>query len=177
MGRDKAQIQSGGLSLLERIAGEARKAGLPALIVGREQPADWPIPHTTFIADDWPGSGPLGGLLTALRQADRSVLLAACDMPALSADALLWLADQALETPSPHGMAVINRGQWEPLFSLYTVACHDLAEQQMQAGRLSLHGLIEAGRFQSIEAPGWVSAQLVNINTPEEWMRWRENEE
>jgi molybdopterin-guanine dinucleotide biosynthesis protein A len=175
MGADKAEMMWNGLSLLERMTREAQKANLPVLIIGHEKPADWPVPETMFAADDWPGRGPLGGLLTALRHAEgSSILLTACDMPALSAEALSWLARQA---PQTHGAAIVNAAQLEPLFSLYAPACRDAAGPQMRAGRLSLHGLIEGGQFQKIEAPAWLRPQLVNINTPEEWAQWTANAE
>ncbi len=70
-----------------------------------------------------------------------------------------------------HGLVVVNDGRWEPLFSFYTSACLPLIESRLAAGRLSLHGLIEAGDFAVVEAPGWVAAQLVNVNTPEDLAR------
>ena len=171
MGTDKAVLLFGGLSLLERTARTALFAGLTVLVAGRARPDGWQTPKVDFVLDAAPGRGPLGGLETALKHADGPVLAVACDMPLLTSEALIWLRDRAAASTSEHGLVVLNEGQWEPLFSVYAPACLPLIESRLAAGRLSLHGLIEAGDFARADAPGWVAAQLVNINTPEELRR------
>ena len=171
MGTDKAVLLFGGLSLLERTARTALFAGLTVLVAGRACPDGWQTPKVDFVLDAAPGRGPLGGLETALKHADGPVLAVACDMPLLTSEALIWLRDRAAASTSEHGLVVLNEGQWEPLFSVYAPACLPLIESRLAAGRLSLHGLIEAGDFARADAPGWVAVQLVNINTPEELRR------
>ena len=168
MGTDKAALQFGGVTLLERAARTALAAGLPALVVGRARPAGWQTPGVDFAPDASPGHGPLGGLETALRRAATPILALACDMPLLTGEALRWLCDQAASETDKQGLAVLNDGQWEPLFSVYTPMCLPLIASRLLAGRLSLHGLIESGDFTRVDAPGWVAAQLVNVNTPED---------
>ncbi len=168
MGTDKAMLPFGGVTLLERAARTALSAGLPVLIVGRERPDGWQTPGIDFVPDDGPGRGPLGGLQTALRHTGGPILAIACDMPLLTGDALRWLRDQAAAGTGELGLAVINAGRWEPLFSVYAPACLPLIESRFLAGRLSLHGLIESGDFARADAPGWVAAQLLNVNTPED---------
>lgn len=171
MGTDKAALRFGGVSLLERAARAALSAGLPVLVAGRERPEGWQTPGVGFAPDAAPGRGPLGGLETALRYAATPVLAVACDMPLLTPDALVWLRDQAVAGMGEHGLAVLQDGQWEPLFSVYTPLCLPLVESRLAAGRLSLHGLIEAGDFARADAPAWVAPQLVNVNTPEDLAR------
>ena len=171
MGTDKAALLFGGLSLLERTARTALFAGLTVLVVGRARPDGWQTPKVDFVLDAAPGRGPLGGLEMAMNHAGGPVLAVACDMPLLTSEALVWLRDRAAASTSEHGLVVLNEGQWEPLFSVYAPACLPLIESRLAAGRLSLHGLIEAGEFARADAPGWVAAQLVNINTPEELRR------
>ena len=169
MGRDKAKLEVDGLPLLERTAALVQAIDLPVLIVGRLQPADWPLDGVQFVEDAHPGRGPLGGLQRALTKAKGPVLLIACDMPRLSAVALRWLVTEGQsERAGEHGLITINSGQWEPLFSIYTPNCLSLIEERMQQGRLSLHGLIEAGDFRYSAAPDWLEPLLLNINTPEE---------
>lgn len=169
MGADKAVLEIEGMTLLERAARTALDAGLPTLVVGRPCPDDWPLPEVDFILDASRNCGPLGGLQTALHHAIGSVLALACDMPRLTADALLWLSGQASAQTCEHGLAILNNGQWEPLFSVYTHASLPLIESRLAAGLLSLHGLVEAGEFGRADAPAWVAPQLVNINTPQEF--------
>ena len=133
MGRDKAKLEVDGLPLLERTAALVQAIDLPVLIVGRLQPADWPLDAVHFVEDTQPGRGPLGGLHRAMTQAEGSILLIACDMPRLSADALRWLmAEGQSERAGEHGLITINAGQWEPLFSVYTSNCLALIEERMQ---------------------------------------------
>lgn len=169
MGRDKARLEVDGLPLLERTAALALAIDLPVLIVGRPQPADWPLEAVQFVEDSQPGRGPLGGLHRALTLVRGPVLLIACDMPRLSAAALRWLlAEGQSERAGESGLITTNSGRWEPLFSVYTPLCLSLIEERMQQGRLSLHGLIEAGDFRYLAAPDWLKPLLLNINTPEE---------
>ena len=168
MGTDKAALEIGGISLLERMARLVRNADLPALVAGRASPDGWPLPEVRFAEDSAPGLGPAGGLATALRQAQTPVLALACDLPLLTADAVRWLGAQA-EHGNTHGLIVVNGEQWEPLFSVYRPACLPLIESRLAEGRRSLHGLIQAGEFAFVDAPDWVAAQLANVNTPDDW--------
>lgn len=166
MGTDKAVLTVGGETLLARTARVAEDAGLSVVIIGRARPAAWPLPAAVFLPDDVPGLGPLGALTTMLRRASEPILALACDLPRLDADALRWLAAR---TPGPHGVAALREGEAEPLFSVYTPDCLPIAEARLADGRLSLRGLIEAADFTQVDAPAWVAARLVNVNTPEDW--------
>ncbi len=168
MGADKAALTFGGVPLLELAARAALAAGLPVLVAGRDHPPGWPLPAVEFAPDAAPGLGPLGGLETALRRAGTPVLALACDMPLLTPETLLWLRDSAATGAGRHGLAVTRVGLWEPLFSVYDPACLPLIGSRLAEGRRSLHGLIEAGDFAAVEAPDWVAAQLLNVNTPED---------
>lgn len=166
MGTDKAGLTVEGETLLERTARVAEEAGLSVRVIGRARPDGWSRETALFVPDDVPGLGPLGALTTALRRADGPLLALACDLPLLDADALRWLMSQR---PGPHGLAVLRSGEPEPLFSVYAPACLPLASARLREGRRSLRGLIKAGDFARAEAPSWVAARLVNVNTPEEW--------
>lgn len=174
MGTDKAALEVEGLSLLAHTALAALDADLPVLVAGRARPDAWPLEAVAFAEDAEPGLGPLGGLATALRHTNVEVLALACDLPLLTADAVRWLRAQ-LERGNEHGLIVVSNGKWEPLFSLYRPACLPLIEARLAEGKRSLHGLIEAGQFGFADAPDWVAAQLVNVNTPQQWQALQEN--
>ena len=169
MGTDKAALEIGGMTLLEHTARLALAAGLPAIVVGRARPEGWPLPDVTFIADAELGLGPLGGLATALRHAQTSVLALACDLPLLTEDAVRWRAELSKGVVGEFGRVTVNHSQWEPLFSIYQPICLPLIGTRLAEGKRSLHGLIEAGEFVLDTAPDWVAGQLVNANTPKEW--------
>lgn len=173
MGTDKAALEVEGVSLLQRTVRAVKDAGQRVIVVGRPLPPGWPAGYVEFVADAEPGLGPLAGLATALRHSRTDVLALACDLPLLTPDAVRWLGAQAGQG-NEHGLVVVSNGKWEPLFSVYRQACLPLIEARLAEGRRSLHGLIEAGRFAFVDAPDWVAAQLVNVNTPQQWQALQE---
>jgi molybdopterin-guanine dinucleotide biosynthesis protein A len=170
MGRDKAEIVIAGETMLARTARIALEACPQVIVAGRESaPPGWPQDGVSFIGDDIPGEGPMAGLETALRHggAERAVLLLACDMPRLAADALRWLIEAADACEMlGDGLVTLSGAQREPLFSIYSASCLPLIARQRQTGRRSLQSLIDAGRFATVAAPPEIAARLVNVNTP-----------
>ena len=178
MGRDKAQIDVDGLPLLERTAHLARAVRTSVVVVGRARPDDWPLPDVLFVEDEAPGEGPLGGLVTALRHADgATVLLLACDLPALTSEALSWLLNAGAQCQPAlvDGLVTINGGRREPLFALYTPHCLPRIEAHRATGRRSLQALIDAGEFTHVEIPPTFATALVNVNTPDDLAAWRQS--
>jgi molybdopterin-guanine dinucleotide biosynthesis protein A len=165
MGRDKAELELGGQTLLERMVDQALLASKTVAVVGRSGARD----DVVWMEDDQPGLGPLGGLKTALAHLDQPVLLVACDMPRVDAEALGWLLEKVDHTPQKHGLATMRDGQIEPLFSVYKPAILPLVDACIDSGRLSARRLIEDGEFRMVEAPEQVAAKLVNVNTPGEF--------
>ena len=83
--------------------------------------------------------------------------------------ALRWLLCEAQEREIFHGLVVTRDGELEPLFSIYTPSCLPLTHHQLAQGRRSLHGLIERGDFEYVEAPPEIAVCLHNVNTPNDW--------
>ncbi len=166
MGRDKAELELGGQTLLDRVVDRALGVRDTVVVVGRTGQRD----DVAWLEDEQPGLGPLGGLETVLAALDRPVLLVACDMPLVDEDALCWLLDAFARADAPaHGLATMREGKLEPLFSVYTPAVLPLVDERIAAGRRSLRGLIEAGNFGRVEAPPEVAQKLRNVNTPGEF--------
>src|ERR1700738_620915 len=93
LGQDKALIEFDGKPLLLRAVHVLESAVRPVTVVAsRRKYADLGI---QIIPDEWPGSGPLGGIVTALRHTALDApsrewsLILACDMPFVTTD---WLA-------------------------------------------------------------------------------------
>ena len=90
MGRDKALIEVDGVPMARRVA-DALEEGRadPVLCIGGDQAALEAL-GLEFLADDRPGEGPLGGLLTALEWAEGmpwdAVVVSACDHPWLDGE-------------------------------------------------------------------------------------------
>ncbi|MBC8142683.1 MAG: molybdenum cofactor guanylyltransferase, partial [Armatimonadetes bacterium] len=139
MGTDKGNLMLVGETLLARTVRLARAAtGETPLVIGRVATDT----NAVYLPDDVAETGPVGGLLTALRHAGgRAVLAVSCDLPALSGEAFEWLLAQSTGNL---GTVTRNGEQWEPLFAVYTAAAMPLIEANIAAGKRSLHALIKA---------------------------------
>jgi len=124
------------------------------------------------VGDDTPDLGPMGGLITALRQltADQAwALLMPCDLWGLQPS---WL-EALLRAPRCGHRAIAFKGdQWQPLPGLYhrdlLPTCEDLLEQ----GRAALWHLLEAAEARALPLPhGWEEA--VQLNSPDDLTRIR----
>ena len=173
MGNDKALLPWKGVSLLEHGCRTALETSNRVLVVGRERPADFPLEEITFLPDEAPDLGPLGGLKTALNWAQKedfsAVLILACDLPLLTSGALKWLQNSTDFDALEDGLIVYSGQQLEPLFSFYNVSCLPLVERQLAKNKRSLHALVTTGNFQFIDAPPKIAHQLMNANSPEDW--------
>ncbi len=84
MGRDKALIPYAGRTLLERALDILEPQVQELLVIG--DPMKYGHVGPFVVADDIPGVGPLGGIVTAMRYASHDRLLVlACDMPHVTA--------------------------------------------------------------------------------------------
>jgi molybdopterin-guanine dinucleotide biosynthesis protein A len=132
MGRDKALLEIGGKTLVERAARLCESLVANITFVGDPQRySGFGFPT---LADRWPGAGPLGAIATALGAAHQPwCLVLACDMPFVTGSWLDWLlsrvtkssADAAApRSPIPDAFALdafipyTNRGL-EPLCAAY----------------------------------------------------------
>ena len=160
MGRDKAALPWQGGTLLGHVCATAQGAGLP-VVVGREAPAG-----IRMLADERPGDGPLAALAGVLAVHDGAVLLLACDLPRIDAEAVRWL----MAMPSGVDGAVLEvAGRLQPCCALYQPSCLDLARACLASGRRSLHALLDAGGFARNACPEGMAGRVVD--TAEEWGR------
>jgi molybdenum cofactor guanylyltransferase len=89
MGRDKALLPVGGVMLTEIVAEALRKAGATdVLAIGGDQKRLRSLGVLDeVVADEFPGQGPLGGIISALKASSNDlVVVLACDTPAIDAD-------------------------------------------------------------------------------------------
>lgn len=98
MGTDKATVDVGGRPLATRPLDALAGAGLDDVMLIGATDAHAALPGRA-VADLWPGEGPVGGVLTALHAAflvgASSVLVLACDLPAVTVETLAPLVDAA----------------------------------------------------------------------------------
>ena len=112
MGRPKAFIEIDGRTLLDRAVGALTAAAIDTVIVvGGDQAAIEAAGHR-FVPDEYPGEGPLGGIISALGAVDTDlVVVLACDLLAASPVAVTRLL-ASLGGGDVGGPGVEGRAQW-----------------------------------------------------------------
>jgi molybdopterin-guanine dinucleotide biosynthesis protein A len=107
--------------------------------------ADGPYAQSgvNVVPDQWVDAGPLGAIATMLSRITTDWLIVlAVDMPAMTAEYLRGLAEQATQL----GKAVVPRqsdGHWEPLAAVYPRSALTLAEMALRGGRRKMEEFVE----------------------------------
>jgi molybdopterin-guanine dinucleotide biosynthesis protein A len=174
MGRDKASLETGGVSLLARTA-ETLQGLCPELIIAggdrwRHPPAD----VSAACVPDPPGTaGPLAGLAAGLAAASHpTIILVSCDMPFLSGPLLAGLHGLL----DGHDAVVPDCGQPQPLHAVYSVRCRETVDSMLRSGVRSMREFL--ARIRVLYANEATCRELdpsglswLNVNTPDEWER------
>lgn len=172
MGRDKAMLELGGVTLAERLAAAAREAfpGAPVTLVTA---STGQFPDMTVVPDIRADRGPVGGLHAALTHARSEwILLLGCDLPFVTAeliDRLVGFLADATDAVVP----LQRDGIVQPLCAVYRVdTCLDAATRLLAgSGTPSLKDVLAEVRVhfaafdQISDLPGSENFFL-NINTP-----------
>src|SRR6476659_4382687 len=88
MGRDKALLPVAGVPMAVRVAYALRAAGADDVACVGGDVERLRAEHLLALPDEWPGEGPVAGLLTGLARARHDVVVVtACDLIAPDADA------------------------------------------------------------------------------------------
>lgn len=154
-GADKAALQLGGVTLLER-ALAATAAAAEVVVVGPPAPTSRPV---TWTVEDPPGGGPAAGVLAALRAlADPPPLLAvlAVDMPRVTAATLARLT-WAVEGGEVDGAVLVDAdGRQQPLCAVYRSAALDRVRPSRREDEhgLSMRRLIAPLRLAEVSPVG-----------------------
>lgn len=172
MGRKKkAFLEIGGRSFLEETITRLRPLFEEIIIVGdaRAEYASFGVPA---YPDLRPGSGSLGGILTALRRSSSPMTFCvACDMPFLNPAVVSRLLQ---EVPGRWDAVLPRLGEGlEPLCALYAVSLAPRIERLLDSGerriRLVLEGtrtrFVEEDELRSVDPP---LLSFFNVNTPED---------
>lgn len=170
MGRDKFQLSLEGESFLERAVRQFTILKIPCSVVASPSQS-FPGCSAPVIHDLRPGTGPLGGVYTALRHCrGQKALILPCDVPLVSADLLQLLLREA------EGVDIVlpvdRTGRRHSLCALYSAACLPSIEAQLDRGDLKVRSLLDQSGLRvktiRIEDEGIPESALLNINTPEE---------
>lgn len=166
MGRDKALLPCRGGVLIQLIARAVAKAAGSAVLVG--DPARYGGLGYPVISDEWPGEGPLGGILTALRHTRSEWnLVTACDMPALSCGFLAGLLEAAERNGPVHTLPMGPNGTLEPLCAVYHRSGESLIQTAFLGGIRKITAALQGSPMAVY--PVSEASLFQNVNTPEEW--------
>jgi molybdopterin-guanine dinucleotide biosynthesis protein A len=165
------QLLSHGGVPLAAVAVEAMRPHVMQVVLAGSGPVPNELGDLHRLPDPPGVSGPLAGVLAAMRWAPESAwVVAACDMPRISRDAVRWLIHQR----RPGTWAVLPRsseGRVEPLLAIYEPQARPLLEDQAAAGLWGLRRLAENDRVACPTPPAELAGAWVNVNTPEEMSR------
>ena len=171
MGRDKALLAYREATLVEYVAGAVFEAVGSVAIIGDPDRYDG-LGHRVY-RDKVAGCGPLGGIYTALSVTGTEWnLVVACDMPAISFEALRRLINREAEPGRDTVMAAGPGGEPEPLCAVYHRRCLPVLARAIRDKRLKMRDLVGELR---VELRPLDAAALANVNTPEEWEGYKES--
>lgn len=174
MGRPKAWLLGpSGRPLVAQALATLRAAGADPLLLGCG--AD-PAPFAALaraegarpVPDRFPGEGPLAGLEAVLDASPREwLLLVACDMPFLDAEALAGLVARAGRSPCA---AVVPeaKGRLQPLHAVYHRRALAPLRAALEAGERRLTAAVEALELERVPLEG---PSPVDVDTPAEARR------
>lgn len=168
MGTDKSFVPLLGKPLIEHVLERVSGLGNETIVI-TNSPERYGYLNLPLFGDVHPGNGPLGGLHTALSQAEHPhVLVVACDMPWLSRPLLKHML-------SLRATADIIAPRWqkrpEPLHAIYGKACLNPVEENLKSGRLKLTSFygrltvrfLETDEITRLDPEG---RSFANVNTP-----------
>ena len=173
MGLDKAAIDVSGNSLLQRAVERLRRVADPVILAAGDR--GLVHPGCRSVLDAVPGSGPLGGLVAALRVSPHQLCaVVAVDMPDLSPELLGCLAE---EWRGEDAVVPLDGDGPQPLHAVYSRQALSTAEAALRAGELSLRGLLARMRVRGVDIaalPGqpFAAGFARNLNTPDDLTRW-----
>ena len=176
MGKDKALLEIGGLTLLHRAVTLVRSAGGTPFVVGRRRPPAQ-VAGARQIDEvsrsGRPACGPLMGLRWGLADCGTGVAVAlACDLPFMTADLIHHLIARCAGVD-----AVVPRcgGIAHVLAAAYTRECLPVIDRRLAAGQRAVYGLLDDLKVRFVEEDELTrfggARLLENINTPEDLAR------
>ena len=161
MGRDKALVPVHGVPMAARVRAALIDAGCSAVVAVGGEPAALVQLGFQVLPDEFPGEGPLGGVITALagHPAAEMVVVVACDLPYLSAVSVRTLIDGL----GAADVAVARGERLQPACAVWRPSVEGALRSLFTAGERRL--LTALAGLQAVEID--VDPQdLANVNTP-----------
>ncbi len=173
MGRDKAMLEIGGVTMLDRAVGLIRSAGIEPVVVGAPKQFARTV-KASIIEDEWPDVGPLGGIATALRASAKPWnLIVACDLPYLTREWLEFLLARGVGSTGD-AVAAMNGGGPEPLCAMYAKSAAPAIVAAVESGAYRVIEMLTSLRVEYLEPAEWNSFDSTgllfkNMNQPADY--------
>jgi molybdopterin-guanine dinucleotide biosynthesis protein A len=168
MGCDKAFIEIEGVPLWQRQLQIIEQLSPRKIFIAAPMRSEWNGVRCTVNPDAQENSGPLGGLLAALRKSATPLLLAlAIDLPRMTTDYLRGLLKLCEDGK---GVVPISDRRFEPLAAFYPASSLRIAEQLLSSGCYALQDFAKQCLSEGLIVEAPVSsaeiALFLNVNTP-----------
>jgi molybdopterin-guanine dinucleotide biosynthesis protein A len=167
MGRPKQTVVYRGSTLAGTVA-RALQPHVEQVVLAGSGPIPKGLESLPKLSDPPDVAGPIAGVLAAMRWSPETAwIVAACDMPRISFEAVRWLIEQR----RPGTWAVLPRspsGKVEAVLAVYELQARPLVEALVTAGRWGLRHLAEHEQVVCPAIPAELAEAWTNINTPEE---------
>jgi molybdopterin-guanine dinucleotide biosynthesis protein A len=166
MGTDKAFLEIGGKTLLDRAMAIARAASENVRVVGPPEKFG-----PSAVPDLFPGQGPLAGIHAALRASDTETnLILAVDCPFIPPKFVRVLMERAVQSKATVVVPKTSDG-FQPLCAAYRHDFADLAETALREGRNKIDPLFAATATEiigseEIQKLGFGEDIFRNLNSP-----------
>ena len=168
MGIDKALLRWNSHALVEDVAAKVRSVAGNVALVG--PPERYRELGFDCLPDVRPGLGPLAGIEAALASGRAELnLIAACDLPGIEADWLRRLLRAAEQTAAFCTMARDSEGVMHPLCGVYRSECLRAVRRALDEHRFRLQDVTRELQAAVVE----IESPLMNLNTPQDWVRWQ----
>jgi molybdenum cofactor guanylyltransferase len=180
MGTDKAFLEFGGQTLLERALGAMSAVcdrvsivGDPAKFQTHLSDKSGSANYESVVADVFTGCGPLAGIHAALLHSTAELnLMLAVDMPFVSSELLAFLVAAAKLCPAMITVPRTSKG-FQPLCAVYRRDFLSAAEKALRAGNYKIDAAFSGVAIRVIEAGELAAADFseqsfFNLNTPQD---------
>ena len=184
-GADKALVQFAGRTLLSRMCELVAATTGSVHVVA---PAGRYSNHgLSLLADRWPGEGPLGGIVSALRATHEAIggerwnLMVSCDMPFLTRE---WLEYLIAAAAASDAEVVVPRSTYglEPLCACWRTSATTSLQAAFDEGVRKVTDAMKRLRVEILDETHWkrfdsAGRLFWNMNTPQDYQEalqmWR----
>lgn len=175
-GFDKAEAEFDGRTMLERTLEALREITGPVSVVA--SPDRYQHLSHEVIPDGWPGEGPLGGIITALRHTLRTSpapwnLIVGCDMPFLTREWLRFLCERAVHSDA-EVVAPFSENGLEPLCACWRTDALEILQAAFDDRVRKVTEAMKRLRMEALDEKDWkrfdpAGRLFWNMNTPADY--------